>query len=259
MRIAVATPPYPKDISDGVNWIKKLSKDAALKGATIVCFPESYLPGYPYNGHKLVDSTPQQLAAALQRIQEIAAANHIAIIIPADAYTGGKVYNVAYAIDRSGQILGYQAKNQLDPSEDNLWEAGTGRQMFEIDGVKFGISICHEGFRYPETVRWAARQGAKIVFHPFYAGVNDNGQLLHEWGQKDGPYYEKAQMVRALENTIYMACSNYAFKYPEAASSIIDPQGNCIAYQPYGTSGVIVENIDLYKATGLLASRLKMG
>ncbi len=28
--------------------------------------------------------------------------------------------------------------------------------------------ICHEGWRYPETVRWAARHGAHAVFHPHF-------------------------------------------------------------------------------------------
>lgn len=32
---------------------------------------------------------------------------------------------------------------------------GETRQIFEAGGVRFGIAICHEGWRYPETVRWA--------------------------------------------------------------------------------------------------------
>jgi predicted amidohydrolase len=64
-------------------------------------------------------------------------------------------------------------------------------------------------------------------------------------------------MMRALENTIYFASANYGSKYPESASSIIDPDGNCIAYQKYGECGVIVTDIDVDKATGLLAKRFK--
>ena len=29
-------------------------------------------------------------------------------------------------------------------------------QIFEVNGTRFGVAICHEGWRYPETVRWAA-------------------------------------------------------------------------------------------------------
>ncbi len=257
MKIACATPNYPKDLKDGVSQIREMTRKAAQEGAEIICFPESFLPGYPFAGGHLINTSSEDLRHALEQVQHIAQQFNIAILLPMDGYIGDKIFNVVYVIDKSGEILGSQAKNQLDPSEDDLWSAGTQRHLFEIGNLKFGISICHEGFRYPETVRWAAIQGAQVVFHPFYAGVDENGQLLKEWGQKDGPYYEKAQMVRALENTIYIATSNYAFQYPEAASCIIDPQGNCIAYQQYGTSGIIVADIDLEKATGLLAKRFK--
>jgi hypothetical protein len=52
-------------------------------------------------------------------------------------------------------------KNQLDPTEEAHYVPGEGRRLFDIDGCTFGIAICHEGFRYPETVRWAAVRGAQ--------------------------------------------------------------------------------------------------
>lgn len=257
MKIACATPHYPKDLENGISEIEKWTKQASEKGAEIICFPKSYLPGYPFKCSHLLSYAPEAIEQALQKVQAIAAQYSIAILMPLDLYSGDEVFNAVSVIDKNGKILGYQAKNQLDPSEDHLWTAGAQRRLFEINGLTFGISICHEGFRYPETVRWAAKQGAQVVFHPYYGGVDADGQLLKEWGQKDGPYYEKAQMVRALENTIYFATSNYAFNFPEGASCIIDPQGNCLAYQAYGTAGIIVADIDLSKATGLLAKRFK--
>jgi predicted amidohydrolase len=64
-------------------------------------------------------------------------------------------------------------------------------------------------------------------------------------------------MMRALENTIYFASSNYASKYPESGSAIIAPDGTCIAHEVYGRTGVIVADIDTEAATGLLAKRFK--
>jgi len=48
--------------------------------------------------------------------------------------------------------------------------------------VKFGVAICHEGWRYPETVRWAAVRGAKIVFHPHHTGSDHEGVRPTQWG-----------------------------------------------------------------------------
>jgi len=64
-------------------------------------------------------------------------------------------------------------------------------------------------------------------------------------------------MMRALENTIYFASSNYASAYPESASSIIAPDGTCMVHEIYRRPGVIVADIDLSRATGLLAKRFK--
>ena len=257
MKIALASPPFPKSLNDGLYWLEKLVKEAASDKAEIICFPESFLPGYPGMGYSIDDRSPERLKAALDIACKIAKENLIAIILPMDWHRNDGLLNLAFVITAAGEILGYQTKNQLDPTENQIWIPGTNRSIFEINGVKFGITICHEGFRYPESVRWAARQDAKIVFHPHFSGSNTEGVLLTEWGAKDNPYYEKAMMMRAMENTIYFASANYSSKYPESASSIIAPDGTCIVHEAYGNIGVISAEIDPMLATGLLAKRFK--
>ncbi|MES2807688.1 MAG: carbon-nitrogen hydrolase family protein [Bacteroidota bacterium] len=259
MKIAVASPPFPKSIADGLYWLEKLTKAAAEKQASLVCFPESFIPGYPLPELTIEATSPQKLTEALAKASQIAAANNIAIILPMDWYTDRGKFNIAHVIDKTGKVLGYQAKNQLDPSEDTWWTPGTERQLFEVDGFKFGVVICHEGFRYPETVRWAARRGAAIVFHPHCSGSDVSGVELTEFRNKNNPYYEQAMMMRALENTIYFASSNYASRFSESASCIVAPDGSALANQPYGGVGVIVADIDTAKATALLANRFKPG
>jgi predicted amidohydrolase len=165
----------------------------------------------------------------------------------------------AFVFDAQGRIQGYQTKNQLDPTEDRFYVPGKTRRLFEINGVKFGVAICHEGWRYPETVRWAAVRGAKIVFHPQLTGSHQEGARLTEWGAAGGPYYEKAMMMRSIENTIYFASVNYALPFQESATSLIAPSGQCQAYLPYGQEGVLVQALDVEKATGLLAARYAPG
>lgn len=257
MKIALASPPIPKSLSSGLNFVKELAEKASLSKAEIICFPESFLPGYPGMGYRSEDRTPESLQNALIRVCKIACYYSINIIMPMDWYTSAGLQNVAFVISAQGEILGYQSKNQLDPSEDNIWVPGTERHIFEINRVKFGICICHEGFRYPESVRWAAINGAKIVFHPHFAGSDEFGTKLAEWGSMDNPYYEKAMMMRSIENTIYFASVNYASKYAESASSIINPDGTCLAYQRYGEAGVLIADIAPALATGFLAKRYK--
>ena len=47
MKIAIASPTMPDSIKEGLQQLDILSKDAAVQQTKIICFPESYLPGYP--------------------------------------------------------------------------------------------------------------------------------------------------------------------------------------------------------------------
>ncbi len=257
MKIAIASPVMAATISERLHQLDLLAKEAALQQAQIICFPESYVPGYPSKEFPIERSTPENMQAALDETCSIAKNHSICIILPMDWFAAEGLLNVAFVIDATGKVLGYQSKNQLDPSEDNIWIPGTKRQLFETGGLTFGITICHEGFRYPESVRWAARNGAAVVFHPHFTGSNISGPTLTEWGNKNNPYYEKAMMLRAMENTIYFASSNYATTFQESASSVIAPDGTCIMHQQYGQPGVIVADIDPALATGKLAKRFR--
>ncbi len=257
MKIALASPLFPTSLNDGLHQLKNLTQEAAEQQAQIICFPESFLPGYPYEEFNVEKYSPEKLQEALAEAQLIAKENNISIILPMDWYTDGGYYNVAQVISAKGELLGYQTKNQLDPTEDEIWNAGTDRYIFEAGDLKFGISICHEGFRYPETVRWAARRGAHVVFHPHCAGSNKTGTVPPQWGDKNSPYYEKAMLMRSIENSIYFASVNYTFTYPDSASTVIAPDGSYLAHQPYTQPGVLVVDIDTQQATGYLAKRYK--
>jgi predicted amidohydrolase len=165
------------------------------------------------------------------------------------------VHNVAVVIGRDGAVQGYQAKNQLPLEEAPFYVPDGERRLFAIDGVPFGITICHEGWRYPEATRWAAVRGAKIVFHPQLTGSDRQGPALTRWGDPDSPYYEKAMLMRSIENTIYFASVNYAFRYQDSATSLIGPEGDLLAHIPYGEEHLLVRDLDLSLATGLVARR----
>lgn len=259
MKVALASPPFPTSINNGLLQVEKLIKEAINDQAEIICFPESYIPGYPLEECKVKKAAPEKLKAALEKVCKMAATYSIAVILPMDWYHPDGLLNVAFVISGTGEVMGYQTKNQLDPTEENIWIPGKERNIYEVNGVRFGITICHEGFRYPESVRWAAIRDAKIVFHPQCTASNVNGPRLTEWGNKDNPYYEKAMMMRAMENTIYFASVNYAMRFQESATSLIAPDGKCVAFQPYGKEGVLTAAIDPGLATGLLAKRFKAG
>jgi len=255
MIIGLASPRVASSLDDGLDRIRRLLSEASAQGAEIVCFPEAYLPGLRGQDFEVLPYDQTQQERVLQAVAQWARTYAVATILGMERLTEAGRQIVAVVMDARGQIQGYQTKNQLDPSEDQFYVPGNTRQLFEVKGIKFGVAICHEGWRYPETVRWAAVRGATIVFHPHHTGSDQTGVRLTQWGAADGPYYEKAMMMRSRENTIYFASVNYALRFQESATSLIAPSGECLAYLPYGQEGVLVQTIEVEEATGLLATR----
>jgi predicted amidohydrolase len=255
MIIGLASPGIATSIEDGLDRMKRLLAEASAQDAEIVCFPEAYLPGLRGQDFEVLPYDQTQQERVLEVGAQLARAYSVATILGMERLTDAGRQIAACVIDARGEILGYQTKNQLDPTEDPYYVPGTTRQLFEINGTKLGIAICHEGWRYPETVRWAAVRGAKIVFHPQLTGSDRTGVRLTQWGSADAPYYEKAMMMRSIENAIYFASVNYGMRFQESATALIAPSGRLQAHLPYGQEGVLVQALKLEEATGVLAQR----
>jgi predicted amidohydrolase len=255
MIIALATPRVVTSLEEGLEKVKQFLAEAAAQQAEIICFPEAWLPGLRGLDFTVLPFEREQHALLVKMVSQWAEQYQIATIIGTERITDKGRQITAYVFDASSEWQGIQTKNQLDPAEETHYIPGKTRQVFEVNGVKFGVAICHEAFRYPETVRWAAVRGAKIVFHPHCTGSDIAGTKLTEWGAANNPYYEKAVMMRSRENTIYLASVNYAFRYQESATCLIAPSGEGQAYLPYGQEGLLVQEIQVDEATGLLAKR----
>ena len=147
----------------------------------------------------------------------------------------------------------------FDPSEEALLyvAADSARHVFQAGPLTFGISICHEGWRYPETVRWPARHGAHIVFHPHFHEAEAGSYRPTTFADPANSFHEKAALCRAAENTCFFASVNYASIGSPTTSAVVGPDGTLLTYQPYGTPGLLIADLDITKATGLLAARFK--
>lgn len=77
------------------------------------------------------------------------------------------------------------------------------------------------------------------------------------FGDPANTFHEKAILCRAAENTCYFAMVNYASAGSPTTSAIASPDGTLFAYQPYGEEGLLVAELDLDAATGLLARRYR--
>jgi predicted amidohydrolase len=233
---------------------EKAIAQASSERADIICFPECYVPGYRV-GKSVPPADPVFLEAAWSSLARAAKKARLAVVLGTERIKGKALLLTALVINRDGTFAGFQDKVQLDPSEEGTYSFGSGRQLFQVDSVKFGIVICHEGWRYPETVRWAARHGATVVFHPHFHEAEPGAYVASTFADPMNSFHEKAMLCRAAENTCYFASVNCASAGSPTTSAIVRPDGSLLAYQPYGKEGLLIADLDLSAATGLLASR----
>ena len=255
LRIGLAAARNLPGFADRLATAERFIAEAGTRGVDVVCFPEAYLPGLRGFDFPVPPRDHARQEAALTTVRQAAARHGVAVIIGMEWETTLGPHNVAVVIDRKGAVLGYQTKNQIPPPEEPHYVADRQRRLFLIDDVPVGIAICHEAWRYPETVRWAARRGAKIVFQPQLTGSDVTGPTLTTWGDPAAPYYEKAMLARAVENEIFFASVNNAFHYQESATSVLGPEGDLLGHVPYGEEQLLVCDLALARATGRYARR----
>lgn len=255
LRIGLAAVRNVPSVEERLRTVDRVLADAAAQGVAIVCFPEAYIPGLRGQDFAVPPPDQHRQEAALESIRASAERHGVAVIVGMEWEAAAGLHNVAFVISRAGVVEGFQPKNQIALEEAPYYVPEGSRRLFEVDGVPFGITICHEGWRYPEGVRWAAVRGARVVFHPQLTGSDRTGVTIKTWGDAASPYYEKAMLMRSIENTIYFASVNYAMRYQESATSLIGPDGACLAYVPYGEERLLVHDVDLTQATGLFARR----
>ena len=192
MIIALASPGVASTLNEGLDKIKRFLSDASAQGAEIgvsrksisrVCGDRILTYGplirRSRNGH----SRPWRSGHArmrwprprMERLPE----------------AGRQI--VAWVIDARGQLQGYQTKNQLDPTEDQFYVPDHTQRLFEINGMTFGVVICHEGWRYPETVRWAAARDEHTL--PSYTLGKGRQKLW--WRRQLRPRIHSGKRVRA--------------------------------------------------------------
>lgn len=256
VRIALANVRAPATPQESVLLATSAVAKAGARGALVVCFPECFVPGYRWPGTTAPPPDPAFLERAWADVAEAAKKAGITVILGTERLTERGLQITACVIDSDGTVAGWQDKGQLDPSEEPIYPArATERRVFTAGPLTFGVVICHEGWRYPETVRWAARRGAQVVFHP-HASIAEPGSYRPvSFADPANTFHEKAMLCRAAENTCYFASVNCASEGSGTTSAVARPDGTLQCFQPYGQEGLLVADLDLSTATGLLASR----
>lgn len=112
-----------------------------------------------------------------------------------------------------------------------------------------------------QAIAEACARSASIICFPegFVPGYRTRGKQIP---QADPAFLERAwsdirtAAVKA-ENTCYFATVNIASAGSPTTSAVVRPDGTLLCYQPYGKEGLLIADIDVTAATGLLTARCK--
>jgi deaminated glutathione amidase len=160
---------------------------------------------------------------------------------------GDRVGNVSIVYDREGaQTATYTKIHLFDVDvggisyrESDGTEPGSEPVVAEIDGVRFGLTVCYD-LRFPELYRALALDGGATVLT-----VPSNFTLLTGMA-----HWELLLRARAVENQAFvLATGQHGYpgglnKPSYGHSMIIDPWGTVLAQAPDG-DGVIVADLDM--------------
>ena len=188
-------------------------KDAAAKGANIVCLQELFTSLYfcdveDYENFKLAEKIP---GATTDTLGEVAAACNVVVIASLfEKRTQGIYHNTTAVIDADGKYLGMYRKMHI-PDDPAYYEkfyftpGDLGYKTFDTKFAKIGVLICWDQW-YPEASRLTALQGAEILFYPTaigWATSQDEATNVEQYNA-----WQTIQRSHAVANGVHVVSVN---------------------------------------------------
>jgi N-carbamoylputrescine amidase len=246
------------DVKQNMDKAIKGVRDAASKGANIVCLQELFTSLYfcdveDYENFKLAESIPGASTDILSAL-----AKELGVVIIASLFekrTQGIYHNTTAVLDADGTYLGKYRKMHI-PDDPAYYEkfyftpGDLGYKIFQTKFAKIGVLICWDQW-YPEAARLTALMGAEVLFYPTaigWATAQDqatNDEQFNAW--------QTIQRSHAVANGVHVVSvnrvgleQNGAMKF-WGGSFVSNPFGRLLSQASHDQEEVMVVEIDTQK------------
>lgn len=228
-------------IQKNVEKAEKYIKEAANKGANLVCLPEVFNTGLKFKGmNKYVNLIEKKDGYTLSKLKSLAKELKIHVACTLFIESEKDIYeNTAILIDDEGKIIGTYTKTHPVGEERQLVKKGMEYPVFDTKLGKIGMVICYD-VCFPESSRILAIEGAELMIVP---AAWRGGHYFKEW-------WDLSLACRALDNLMYVVACNqcgltgdgemYAGK-----SQIINPLGQVLGTLGTEEEGILYQDIYL--------------
>jgi len=243
-----------KNFSRAIEFIR----DAAKRGAQIVCLPELFRSQYfcqteDHKNFALAEEVPGTSTSVLGDV-----ARELGVVIIASLFekrSAGVYHNTAVIIDANGRLLGKYRKMHIpdDPlfHEKFYFTPGDlGFQAWKTPQGQIGVCVCWDQW-YPEAARLTALRGAEIIFYPTAIGWHPSEKK--KFGPAQHSAWETIQRSHAIANGCYVAVANRVGREaPEGGdgiefwgqSFVCGPDGEIIAKASVDREEIVIANVE---------------
>ena len=254
MKIGLIQTSVSANVEENLDKTARFIKQAARKGAKIVCLQELFAHRYfaqtkDDKFFEIAESVPGRLSRYLA---DCASTNKVTLIGGSIYEKGGdgKYYNTSLIYDSRGKLAGKYRKMHI-PHDPNYYEqyyftpGDLGYVQVNAGKATIAPLICYDQW-YPEAARVNAIQGAQVIFYPTAIG-------WFKELKRDEPFsakrWEDAMRAHASLNGIFVAAVNRVGRDGGlrfwGGSFIADPFGEVVARASRSKEEVLVARIDL--------------
>ena len=227
----------------------ELVREAAGKGAQIVCLQELFHGLYPCQAedHALFAEAEPIPGPITQAMGKLSGELGIVLVISMfEKRAAGLYHNTAVVFDVDGSQCGLYRKMHI-PDDPLYYEkfyftpGDLGFKSFDTKFGRVGVCVCWDQW-FPEAARLTALTGAEILFYPTAIGWHPSEK--DEFGAAQHSAWETMMRSHAIANGVYVAAPNRVGSEGEiefwGGSFICDPYGNLLQKGSVGEDQILM-------------------
>jgi len=215
-------------------------RDAAGRGAGIVCLPELFRTQYfcQREDAELFELAEPIPGPTTERFTALARECRTALIVSLfERRAAGVYHNTAVVIDADGTLRGRYRKMHI-PDDPLYYEkfyftpGDLGFLAFDTQAARVGTLVCWDQW-YPEGARLTALAGAEALFYPTAIGWHPSEKAEH--GAPQLAAWQTIQRAHAIANGVYVVAVNRV-GHEGSADGGLEFWGSSFVADPFGVT-----------------------
>lgn len=225
-------------VEDNLESVVRWSKEAARKGAQVICFPELNITGYG-SGKDLALTALPVPGPETEKLIAIARASSLVILAGlAETDRQGRVFATHVVATPQG-LAGVYRKLHIAPPERALFTSGSQVTLHNLRGVTFGMQLCYDA-HFPELSTRMAIDGCDLIIIPHASPRGTAKKKLASW--------MRHLAARAFDNGVFVAACNQVgdngngLEFPGVAV-VVGPDGNVLQEYSANREGILLVDL----------------